>query len=62
IEVTQGEASNLRLYPSVPVRVEYSLDGDMPAVPDGQRPVGYLRFRERSNNNVVLRVPIDIGA
>ncbi|MFQ5491839.1 MAG: S8 family serine peptidase, partial [Phycisphaerae bacterium] len=62
IEVTQGDASNLRLYPSVPVRMEYSLDGDMPAVPEGQRPVGYLRFRERARNDVALRVPIDIGA
>ena len=61
IDVTRGDSSNVLLVPGVPVKLEYELADKMPEAPNGTRPVGYLRFRERGSKDVALRVPIDIA-
>lgn len=61
VKVTQHGEGNLDFVPSIPVPIEFSTSAELKDIPDGQRPVGYLRFRERSSNDEVLRVPIDIG-
>jgi len=60
LDVTRGDSSNVLFVPGVPIKLEYELSDKMPEAPDGTHPVGYLRFRERSSNDVALRVPIDI--
>ncbi|MBN1418043.1 MAG: S8 family serine peptidase [Planctomycetes bacterium] len=61
VKVTRNGEENLDFIPSIPVSLEYSADADLKDIPEGQRPVGYIRFRERSSQVEVLRVPIDIG-
>jgi len=43
------------------VKLKYSAAQKLTDVPEGLRPVGFLRFRERASNEEALRVPIDIG-
>ncbi|UCE62209.1 MAG: S8 family serine peptidase [Phycisphaerales bacterium] len=61
IEVTYGKGSRVRFIPGVPTELEFALDSKPPANPGGLRPVGYLEFRERSSEDLALRVPIDIN-
>jgi subtilisin family serine protease len=61
VKVTHGGAGNINFVPSVPIELDFALTAALPEAPDGLRPVGYLRFRERSSNDVALRIPIDIG-
>lgn len=61
VKVTQNDEGNFDFVPSLPVTLKYSANAELKDIPDGQRPVGFLRFRERSSNDEVLRVPIDIG-
>jgi hypothetical protein len=60
IEVTRGESSRVNFVPGVPITLEFALDEKPPATPNSLRPVGYLRFRERSTNDEALRVPMGI--
>lgn len=60
LELEWDDTNNVTFMPSVPVELEYSLDGDLPQAPEDTHPVGYLRVRERSSNTSTLRVPIDI--
>jgi subtilisin family serine protease len=62
IEVTHGEASRINFVPGVPIKLDFALESRPPDTPEGLRPVGYLRIRERSSNDVALQVPIYIGA
>jgi hypothetical protein len=61
IKVTRGESSNVDLVPGVPIELDFALADKLPEAPDDTRPVGYLRFRERSSHDEALRVSIDIG-
>ena len=61
IEVTQGGAERIDFVPGVPIKLGFALKSPAPATPEGLRPVGYLQFRERSSNELALRVPIDVG-
>lgn len=61
VKVAQDGESNIAFVPSLPVKLEYSVDEKIKDIPSGQRPVGFLRFRERASNDTLLRVPIDIG-
>ena len=45
----------------MPIKLAYSTSEELKEIPEGLRPVGYLRFRERSSEEDGLRVPIDIG-
>jgi hypothetical protein len=62
IKVTRNGASALNFVPGVPIPLEFKLQQRLKDQPEGLRPIGYLRFRERSSHDSVLRVPIDIGA
>lgn len=61
VKVTQDGEASLLFVPGVPLKLEYSAGERIKDIPSGQRPVGFLRFRERSSNDTLLRVPIDIG-
>ena len=61
IKVTQDGESNINFVPGVPIKLEYATSEKLSEIPAGQRPVGFVRFRERARNNTVLRVPVDIG-
>ena len=61
IEVTQGDADRVNFVPGVPIKLDFALDSAPPETPDGLRPVGYLRFRERSSNDVARRILLDIA-
>lgn len=61
VKVSQDGESNLTLIPGVPLQLEYSTSEKIEDIPSGQKPVGYLRFRERSSNDVLLRVPLHAG-
>jgi len=60
LNVTQNGEGNFDFLPNIPVVIEYAATAELKDIPDGQRPVGYLRFRERASREEVLRVPIDI--
>jgi len=59
--VTRDGASALNFVPGVPIPLEFKVQERLKDPPEGRRPVGYLRFRERHSGDTVLRVPIDIG-
>lgn len=61
VKVTQDDEANFTFVPGVPVELSFEADKKLTEIPGGQRPVGYLRFRERSSDELVLRVPMDIG-
>ena len=61
IKVTRGTEANINFVPGVPIKLDFALTSALPETPEGLRPVGYLQFRERSSNDVALRIPIDIG-
>ncbi len=61
INVTQGDSSRVDLHAGVPIKLDFALAEELPEAPEGLRPVGYLRFRERSSDQVALRIPVDIG-
>jgi hypothetical protein len=61
LKVTQDGEANITFVPGVPIKLQYSASEKLTEIPSGQRPVGFLRFRERAKNNTVLRVPVDIG-
>lgn len=61
IKVSQDGESNINFVPGVPIKLEYATGEKLTEIPAGQRPVGFVRFRERARNNTVLRVPVDIG-
>jgi tripeptidyl-peptidase-2 len=61
VDVERGGESSIDFAPGVPIDVQYSLDERLPAIPEGQRPVGYLVFQERGSNETALKVPMDIG-
>jgi hypothetical protein len=61
IKVSQDGESNLTFYPGVPLSLEYSTSAKLENIPPDYSPVGFLRFRERSSNDTVLRVPVEIG-
>ncbi|MGD8450592.1 MAG: S8 family serine peptidase [Phycisphaerae bacterium] len=61
VEVTQGGEDALNLVPSVPLHLSFEAASKLKDIPDGTRPVGYVRLRERSSQDEVLRIPIDIG-
>ena len=60
IRVRHGDSANIDLVPGVPIRLGFALKTKPPKVDDGLRPVGYLRFREKSSGETALRVPIEI--
>jgi hypothetical protein len=62
IEVTTGSGGDVAFVPGIPVDLSFQLADTPPETPEGMRPIGYLRFRERGSNDVMLHVPIDIGA
>jgi tripeptidyl-peptidase-2 len=62
VTVKLGEDSNITFVPAVPMLLEYAAKERLKDVPKGLRPVGFLRFRERSSNEEALRVVIDVGA
>ncbi|HUU97654.1 MAG TPA: hypothetical protein VM487_18110, partial [Phycisphaerae bacterium] len=61
IDVERDGESNIDFIPGVPIKLEFSLSDRLPDAPDGTRPVGYLRFKERATGQAVLRVAIDIN-
>jgi tripeptidyl-peptidase II len=61
LKVTRAESAEVDLIPGVPIKLEYELDGTLPAAPKGTRPVGYLRLRERNSKDEALRVVVDIA-
>ncbi len=61
VKVAQDGEASLTFAPSVPIKLQYSANEKLKDIPSSQRPVGFLRFRERSSNDTLLRVPIDIG-
>ncbi len=61
IKVSQDGESNILFIPGVPIDLDYATSDKIADIPGGQRPVGFLRFRERSSNAVALQVPVDIG-
>jgi tripeptidyl-peptidase-2 len=62
VTVKLGEGSNITFVPGVPMLLEYGAKERLKDIPKGLRPVGFLRFRERSSNEEALRVVIDVGA
>jgi hypothetical protein len=61
IKITQGGEANVQFVPSLPVKLEYAAEKKLEDIPSGQKPVGFLRFRERSSEDVLLRVPVEIS-
>jgi len=61
VKVTQNGESNLNLAPGVPIKLEYAASDRLKDIPEGRRPVGFVRIRERATNDEALRVTIDIG-
>ena len=61
VKVAQDGESSLKFVPGVPLKLEYAATDKLTNIPNGQRPVGFLRFREQASNDTVLRVPLDIG-
>jgi subtilisin family serine protease len=61
IKVSQEGETNVMFVPSVPIKLGYATSDKLKDIPEGQRPVGFLRFRERATNDTVLRIPLDIG-
>jgi hypothetical protein len=61
LKVTRDKSAEVDLIPGVPIKLEYALDGTLPAAPKGTRPVGYLRLRERNSKDEALRVVVDIA-
>lgn len=61
VKVSQDGESSLKFVPGVPLKLEYAATDKLTNIPNGQRPVGFLRFREQASNDTVLRVPLDIG-
>jgi hypothetical protein len=63
IKVTRdgGGSSVINFVPGVPIPLQFKLAERPKDEPEGLRPVGYLRFRERHSHDTVLRVPIEIG-
>ncbi|HNQ21611.1 MAG TPA: S8 family serine peptidase [Phycisphaerae bacterium] len=61
VEVTWDGEANVTFVPSVPVKLDFAVEGDLPAAPDGTGAVGFLRVRERSSKETALRVPIEVG-
>ena len=62
IEVSRGSADDVAFVPGIPTELSFELSDTPPEIPDGMRPIGYLKFRERGSDEVMLHVPIDIGA
>ncbi len=62
IAVKQGDESNITFYPGVPLQLSYEAAARLKDAPKDLRPVGFLRFRERTTNDEALRVPVDLGA
>jgi hypothetical protein len=60
LKVERGDTSNIDFVPGVPIKVSFAAESELPKAPDKTKPVGYLRFRERSSNEEALRVPIEI--
>ena len=60
IEVTRGDSSNVNFVPGVPIQVKFQAAADLPATPDGQRPVGFIRARERASNDEALLVRLEL--
>ncbi|MFH1747775.1 MAG: S8 family serine peptidase [Planctomycetota bacterium] len=61
VSVKYNGGTDLRFVPAVPMKLSYSTSAKLKDPPKGLRPVGYLRFRERTSEDTVLRVPLDIG-
>jgi hypothetical protein len=61
VKVGQDGEPSLALVPGVPLQLEYSSSEKIENIPSGQKPVGFVRFRERSSNDVLLRVPLHAG-
>lgn len=61
VTVKLGEDSNITFVPAVPMTLEYAAKERLKDAPKGLRPVGFLRFRERSSNDEALRVEIDLA-
>ena len=59
IEVSRDGNSTLNCVPSMPIPLDWKVKKALDT-PKGLRPVGYLRFRERSSDDEVLRVPVDV--
>jgi hypothetical protein len=62
VKVERDGESSIDFVPGVPVKLEFSTAEKLKDIPDAQRPVGFLRVRERASNDTVLRVPLDIGS
>jgi tripeptidyl-peptidase-2 len=62
INVSLDGEANILFIPGVPIKLDYAANDKIDDIPGGERPVGFLRFRERSSNAVALRVLVDIGA
>jgi subtilisin family serine protease len=60
LEVTHGESPRVDFVPQTPVKVSFKAKAALPKAPSDSHAVGYLSFKERSNNLVALRVPIEL--
>jgi hypothetical protein len=61
VEVS-NTGNEMAFVPGIPTELSFELADTPPAAPDGMRPVGHITFRERGSEDVMLRVPIDIGS
>jgi len=62
VAVKYDGSSSITFVPGVPIPVDYSTSEKLTEAPDGLRPVGFIRFRERATATEALRVLLDIGA
>jgi subtilisin family serine protease len=62
VAVKYDGSSSITFVPGVPIPVDYSTSEKLTEAPDGLRPVGFIRFRERATETEALRVLLDIGA
>ncbi len=61
LKVGRNGRSPINFVPNVPIPLDFKVQEALEDKPNGLRPVGYLRFRERNSHDEVLRVPLDIG-
>ena len=59
VAIRQGEASEVTLYPGVPVELSFTLGSAPPELADERTHVGTLTLRDTGSGEVVLEVPIE---
>lgn len=58
VSARRGSASNLTLYPGIPVKLSWSLDKMPPKAPNGTKTMGYIHAVERESGNEIARIEI----